>query len=810
MKNLKLTAQTICSALLFFCIGLTSPSSFALEQVIIEQDDESTANGHIDYSGSWHRDENTWSDTTGAYVNIRFNGTSIVVNGIKGPDQGIMDVYLDGVFLRSEDNNAPRDRNAFIFSEPKISGGEHILKLVVTGKKAPEGTGTKITIRNVAYTKDDTLVVDAFKMTQIPNSELSIQATSSANDSGIANAFDGDSATHWVANSTENQTIDIDLGHQYLVGKIGMIPDINQLTQGRLRKISLYTSDDGVNYVRSLDDVAFGSNEWTGRQAAINAGFAPSTDQIFYYLHLPEPRRARYLRLAIHSTWNGVARVADFKLYRYIEPAKPYSPKTFKLPIFQQNVYGDISHGQKVLIEKGLQVQAWIPIEGSGRRELSREDFDRLNITGVANYSQRSLYPENFLSRNPDLLWSAAKFPFGNSKLTALPPTTGDSPLIPQALIDNLSKGVSICLGDEQEYGDLIQRRNTLAWFEYARSHFPDQIIHTNQVEGQFRSIADWEHYMTNAEPDMLTYDYYVYSSSGRDEDVPYLALKNMNGPRKYASLGVDLTGNKPIPFGLYLGAYKTGGNSYAEGWYEFTESQKKFIPFIAMAAGAKWFSLFRVEYDKYGSFLFGEDGWPTHHFFEYANIFKQMRNLGPHLVRLQNIDLAVVSGQTLELTDGVKNIVDNDLPGRFNNGYFQFGDWSRDRNPSYHIESVTVVNPETVNNGLAQDVFIGYFDLLPNLSEQQLSFFSSQAPKYFMVVNGQTSGNGRTFKAQFGSSKETKQNIRLVFSQSGTLKKVNKNTGASETVPLIAIDGGYELNLSIGGGDGELFFWQE
>ncbi len=78
------------------------------------------------------------------------------------------------------------------------------------------------------------------------------------------------------------------------------------------------------------------------------------------------------------------------------------------------------------------------------------------------------------------------------------------------------------------------------------------------------------------------------------------------------------------------------------------------------------------------------------------------------------------------------------------------------------------------------------------------------------MVVNGQTSGNGQTFKTQFGSSEETKQNIRLVFSQNGTLKKVNKNTGVPETVPLTTIDGGYELNLTIGGGDGELFFWEE
>lgn len=775
-------------------------------EVTITHDQKSTANGHFDYSASWNVSDLHWSNVKNTYATIRFNGESIDIYGVKGPEQGIMAVSIDGGSEIEVDNYNSSKEEGLLFSATDLGSGGHKITLRVTGDRNNDALDNKLSLSKATYIYDDTPILDARGMARIPSEQLTVSSTSEVQGYEIGKAFDDNPTTLWKADSQNGYSITIDMNQVYSIGKIGMLPDEDNIKRGRIRKLSIYSSVDGESYDLLLSNVAFGSNEWGSRQQAIDGGFDVDVEDLIYYLDLPEDVDAKYIRIDVHSSWDGNSVAGEFRVYERLE----IEPKVqSRKPIIQSlplEAYGDINLGQKVLIEKGLQIQAWVPIEGSGRREINRNDFDNLNLTGVANYSKRSLYPTKFLEENPDVMWSASKFPFGKGTVDQKPPTDGSiSPLIPQEMLDNKDMAVSICVGDEQEYGHSSQRVNTLAWIDYLREIFPNAIIHTNQVQGQFRGKENWDHYMANGKPDLLTYDYYVYSTSGGDNYISANIWGTLRGHREYALKGIDGTSTRPIPFGQYLGGYKTASGSYGDGWYEFTESQKYYIPYFSMAAGAKWFDLFRVEYDQFYGMLFGRDGWPTHHYYEYAELFRQMQNLGPHLTRLNNIDLRVLPGQFMRNGEIVDGYMATDVPDSY-----RFGQWSSTSNPEYGIKNIDVENIGTQNDGLDGDVLVGYFEALPGLSEDQLGFFTNNSPKYFMVVNGLTSGNGKKPEEQHGTLEETKQKITLTLDKVGTLKRVSRYTGEVEDVEYTETEEGYIVELILGGGSGDLFFWED
>ncbi len=456
-----------------------------------------------------------------------------------------------------------------------------------------------------------------------------------------------------------------------------------------------------------------------------------------------------------------------------------------------------LSLASRVLIDKGIQIHSWIPTDTTGRAYPTASEFNGINMTGVTYYEE-PLYNSTFHAANPNAQWNLAKAPYCTNAVGQNPPNNSDFLTAQQrANIDNL---VSICFGDEQNFS-ATERGYLKNWFDLSHTLYPNVLVHVNGWLGQM-STATLNEFTTTAKPDILTFDNYYFDQvqTYKDYQIPARMMDAINTVRPTALAGHDGTGNAPIAFGQYLLGYKSGTNQAGTGWYEITESQKYLITNLTFAMGGKWLDMFRWEYDPSVFLLFDANRNPTRHYYEYAESFRQSRNLGEHLVRLNSTDVRVALGKHMSSSTPVNN----SLPGSVQ---------SFTANTEYHLSNISAVNLGTQNNGLAGDVVVGYLKPLPGINTNE--FFTSTNPKYFMVVNGLTQGNGLQVAQQHGACNETQQAITLTFDMSNgdisKLRKVDRNTGNAVSVPLTQVSGNtYKVDITLGGGQTDLFFWEE
>jgi len=105
-----------------------------------------------------------FSDKTGAEMQFTFNGTGVVLLGDWAQDGGKADVFVDGKLHRNidtyywwADEGKP---GAFLWHVLNLTPGEHTVKLVVTGQKKNDATGSRIYVRGaVVYTSIDKSVI---------------------------------------------------------------------------------------------------------------------------------------------------------------------------------------------------------------------------------------------------------------------------------------------------------------------------------------------------------------------------------------------------------------------------------------------------------------------------------------------------------------------------------------------------------------------------------------------------------------------------------------------------------------------------
>lgn len=504
----------------------------------------------------------------------------------------------------------------------------------------------------------------------------------------------------------------------------------------------------------------------------------------------------------------------------------------------------ELSRGSKLFIEKGLQFQSWTATDEAVElrkwmKYPSAEDVLDMGLTAL-QYNDAPNYNSVLHEQLPDLKWGVAFGPearhlsssyFDQDTIAASDPNKTGSPtpeqvnsgfLTPEQLA-NVKNLVNFGFGDEENYSDtLIQILKD--WFEVSKQHYPDVLVHHNQVgntpPAQMSLISTFNEqmlrkYMRTAKPDFLSYDMYYWREARESQEVGGTVIPfydDLNRYRKVASEGYDGTGNSPIPFGKYMQAWRTGPGAATpekrgDGWYEMTESQMNLEAFANWTFGAKWLSIFRWLDDNPG-YLFtdsrvDEDGNPVkyHIYDQFKEMIRQSKNLGEHLVRINSTDVVMVPGFHKDNGETVQNNRPAGNP-----------EWTKAIDQAY-IDDINVMNIGPTNDGLQGDVFIGYFDPLPGMDTTQ--FFTSTAPKYFMLLNGLTSGEGLPAEAQKGSSSETKQEITLTFDLShgidpSKLKKVSRLTGEVVSVPLKTLGNAqYELKTVIGGGMGDLYFWE-
>ena len=268
---------------------------------------------------------------------------------------------------------------------------------------------------------------------------------------------------------------------------------------------------------------------------------------------------------------------------------------------------------------------------------------------------------------------------------------------------------------------------------------------------------------------------------------------ENLETYRKLGLAGNDGTGSQPIPVGLWTQAS-------IHQWVDYhviAESEMRLNNFAALAFGVKLLDALTYEHPPIGGneppghphvlepVLFEGTGTasPTALFYPMAETNRQIRNLGPTLVRLISTDVRMVMGHYQDGSDTEKI----PLPPGLRH-------WSPSADP--YITSVTATNLGNANNGLPGDVILGYFKPLA-------ATFGDEDDIYFLVING---------LSDIGSlAAETEQRIRIEF-DSGTsdiqgLQRFSRNTGLVETV-VLASDGGsrHHLEWVLEGGTGDLF----
>lgn len=519
----------------------------------------------------------------------------------------------------------------------------------------------------------------------------------------------------------------------------------------------------------------------------------------------------------------------------------------------------EISKGNRILIDQGLQFQSWITTdlweqEKGWIKQPGLDEIKELGLTAVQyndkpNFS-KALH-EQADAEGISLKWATAWGP-KYSHISTVYQDSSDgrtgSPteeewkeghLTPEMGSEYVDDLVSMCIGDEEDYSDTLTQ-NIKSWFEAIRANYPNVLLHHNEVgnspQDNLRQISTFNKdmlrkYVRTAKPDMITYDMYYFRERRIDQTqggsvIPF--YNDLNRYRIVSREGLDGTGEQPIPFGQYHYAWRTGPGAATslkrgDGWYEMTESQINLYAFATWTFGGKWMSNFRW-LDDNPSYLFsdykvGADGkHGTYHIFDqFKEMIRQSKNLGPHLVRLQNEDVAIVRGEHLNDNGTVE----------LNRKPDDNKDWSDIRddklNSNVFIKDIEVTNLGEQNDGLNGDVFISYFNMLNHLPEEDKDVFTSTDPRYFMILNGLTSGDGLPAEMQQGSSYETRQEIKVTFElpndvSPSQLKKVSRVDGGDTLseqgkivdVPLTHVsDNIYELTMVIGGGYADLFYWE-
>lgn len=459
-----------------------------------------------------------------------------------------------------------------------------------------------------------------------------------------------------------------------------------------------------------------------------------------------------------------------------------------------------LSRASNTIIDKGFQITTWIPNGNSGRGVLSAQEFADHNLTGVTYYegdSSDDLWNATFHSNVPTAQWGMAKAPVpDDSSLDDVPNQNNWFSATQQSKSNDC---VAICFGDEQAYSANMATyfKN---WTDLTHTYYDHIICHSNQFVGQWGN-NDLDAFIDTAHPDMLTFDNYIFDTAGNQPDwkVPSFALYNINLQHRDRALrGWDGTYTSPIVWGQYLLNFKPGDEQWKpEGTYVITESQKYFVAMVSVALGAKWLSLFLTEKaSEVWSITFTDGGVKTTHFDQYAELFRQIKNLGPHLIRLHSTGYATEPGDHMVTGTPTEN---SPVYNRFA------------ANSTYFLKSVSAENLGDNNDELDGDVVIGYFSKLPGYTG---SFFTCADPKYFMVVNGLTHGNGLTVANQHGALTENQQKITITFDMTGgditKLRKVSRDTGNVEAVTLTHVSGNdYKIEPIMDGGVGELYFWE-
>ncbi len=99
------------------------------------------------YTGGDYKQTESFSDTTGDSMSVRFTGTAVQYIAPTASNHGIADIYLDGTQVATVDGYSPgTDFQQVLYSASGLSDTTHTLKIVVSGQKNPASGGTFVSV----------------------------------------------------------------------------------------------------------------------------------------------------------------------------------------------------------------------------------------------------------------------------------------------------------------------------------------------------------------------------------------------------------------------------------------------------------------------------------------------------------------------------------------------------------------------------------------------------------------------------------------------------------------------------------------
>jgi hypothetical protein len=460
--------------------------------------------------------------------------------------------------------------------------------------------------------------------------------------------------------------------------------------------------------------------------------------------------------------------------------------------LFQSIVQAQISKGNRILIERGLQVQA------AG----STFSYDPFHLAALSNANYTAVNwmpgdPRSYAGGSMSELGSAPGYPWGRwvTDENDMPPKGDEAPYTNQL--------VTLQLSDEPRLDDPLVRDRFVNWLNAVRDAWPNTILYINDGGGV--PETNLNDFVKLGHPDLITFDTYPWTSQYDTNQPNHVGLAIGGQPTFwYSALAIhrQVTRQYNIPFGSYVQTFHS-----VEEWEPFkvyrdpSPSELRLNHFGALAFNAKM--LVDFHYNNGASSLFtppGGDSNPTALYYEKADCALRCRNLGKALVRLTPIadatnSCAAITG-ILFIRGRNTNGNLNTIPTKFcaGAGANPATDWVFQRNDPY-LTGWTVANKGTRNNGQPGDVLISWFKPLDETFDG--ATYTNEI--YMMVVNGLTDTNG--------TAADCAQEIRLNFTDAlAGVEMLNPLTGQPEGKLLTQTNGIRQLVINLNGGDAALF----
>ena len=468
---------------------------------------------------------------------------------------------------------------------------------------------------------------------------------------------------------------------------------------------------------------------------------------------------------------------------------------------FPSTAGAQIGKGQRILLEKGLQIQGMV----------ERNDPFHLDTYRNLNYTAIHWIWDSNISANgaaPGAMdWGRWVRPGSNPPSTAEMPGGAETPYLPRMTM--------LSLGDEPELNQPGVRDAYVNWFNAVQNDpaYANTMLYMNNYGGQVGDAALGD-FIARGRPDMISFDTYPYRYAATDNPtrVQPVGGSPVNWYADFRRYRQHAKGAN-IPLGVYRQTY----GSVGEGVRHMSESELRLQTFGSLAFNAKVITDFT--YNTGANIFFdhaaGGDNQPNAFYPLAAQINHEARNLGRAMVRLTPINDAAGASHTTSMmfirgkhSTGPGTSAFNDMPGytgfQIDPSSQNYTDWEFGRNDPYLsglFNDAGTTNLGTLNDGLDGDVIISWFKPLDESFDGDA--FSNQV--YLMVMNGLADMDG--------DAAETRQRIRLNFGSSGVrfpydhLEKLDRQTGQVVDVPLIRQSTNvWQLDITLDGGTAELF----